>query len=65
LKYCFADKTWTKSKKTRGDFVVLVQLALDKRKERDETTNDASTDLSCQGIEAVTTASVEVEEAAV
>jgi hypothetical protein len=45
--------------------VVLVQLALDKRKVRVKMTNDALTDLSCQGIEVVTTASMEVEEAAV
>ncbi len=59
LKYYFKDMTPNKSKKTRNDLVVLVQLALDKRyKKRDEMTND-------EGIEAVTTASVEVEETAV
>jgi hypothetical protein len=65
LKYYFLDKIPNKSKKTCGDLVVLVQLALDKRKERDKMTNDALTDLSCQSIKAVTTASVEVEEAVV
>jgi hypothetical protein len=64
LKYYFEDKTLNKSKKSRGNQVVLVQLALDKRKES-KTTNDTLTDLSCQGIKAVTTASVEVKEAAV
>jgi hypothetical protein len=59
LKYYFEDTSPNKSKKTRNDLVVLVQLALDKRnKERDEMTND-------KGIEAVTTASMEVEETAV
>ncbi len=59
LKYYFEDMTPNKSKKTPNDLVVLVQLALDKRnKERDETTND-------EGIEAVTTTSVEVEETAI
>ena len=39
LKYFFDDKTPNKSKKTREDLVVLVQLALNERnKERDETT---------------------------
>ena len=59
LKYYFEDTTANKSKEIHNDLVVLVQLALDKRnKERDEMTND-------EGIEAVTTASVEVEETAV
>jgi hypothetical protein len=59
LKSYFEDATPNKSKKTRDDLVVLVQLALDKRnKERDMTTND-------EGIEAVTTASREVKETAV
>ncbi len=65
LKFYFEDKTPNKSKITPGNLVVLVQLALDKRKEREEMTNDALMDLSCQGIEAVITASVEVREAAV
>jgi hypothetical protein len=41
LKFYFEDKTPNKSKKTREDLVVLVQLALyERNKERDGTTND-------------------------
>ena len=65
LKYYFEDTAANKSKEIHNDLVVLVQLALDKRKEIDKMTNDALTDLSCQGIKAVTTASMEVEEAVV
>jgi hypothetical protein len=65
LKFYVEDKTPNKSRKTPGDLVVLAQLALDKRKERDKMTNDALTDLSCQGIKAVTTASMVVKEAVV
>jgi hypothetical protein len=62
LKFYFDDKTPNKSKKTPGDLVVLVQLALDKRKKRDKMTNDALTNLSCQG---GSDNSMEVKEAAV
>jgi hypothetical protein len=41
LKFYFEDTTPNKSKKTREDLMVLVQLALNERnKERDGTTND-------------------------
>jgi hypothetical protein len=59
LKYYFKDKMPNKSKKRREDLVVLVQLELNERNmERDETGNN-------EGIQAVTTASVEVEQTGV